>query len=192
MKLHIPKALFMAFAIGTVVTFSGCDLFDKANDITFPATLKLTWSASEDGEHTDVGYSHSQKVTLADNADVAKYINKIKSVKVEKVTYRIENYAQPDGDEVIFSNGLASFSSTGSSSALVSVPFGATATGVNLKTSTSDTDLAIDSKGLDDIAAAFKKDKEASVTVSGTLSETPVSFNVVTEFHVQITAEVID
>jgi hypothetical protein len=194
MKAIFWKPAFGVFVImATIISFSGCDLFDKAKEITFSADLDVTWEADENADGTNVGYAFTKTVSLSDNAEIAKYINKVKSIKVESVTYKVTDYNDdPHGEAVIFKEGTASFSSKGSSSPILEVPFAATADGVNLKTTTSDTNLTIDAGGLNDIAAIFKKEKEADMKVSGKLSRTPVAFKLVSTFHVKITAEVID
>jgi hypothetical protein len=189
---------FKMFRLGLGITavlaitliFNACNLFDKADDITFPSQLEVVWSINEQGEHTDFAYQDLRTLKLSDDPEIEKYINKIKDVKVEKVTYHITDYAA-EGDAVFFKNGVASFAA-GSGSNAVTVPFAATASGVNLETTTGETELEIDAQGLNDLAATLKQEKEVDMNAAGVLSKTPVSFKIVSTFHVKITAEVLD
>jgi hypothetical protein len=194
MKLRFVKlALGITAVVAGIVTFSACDLFDKATTITIPADLEVVWEADENAEGTDVVYNLTHTVSLADNADVAKHIDKIKEIKVESITYRVTDYNDdPHGEAVIFKDGVASFSAKGSSTSVLSVPYAASASGVNLKTTTTDKDLTIDADGLNDLAAIFKQDKELDMKVTGKLSRTPASFKLISVFHVKITADVVD
>jgi hypothetical protein len=181
--------------IGLIVLalfFYGCSIFDKADDVTFSEELTVTWTVDENQNGQNVPYTHSESVNLEDYPEIKKYINKIKSVNVERITYRIMNYdASPHHAQVIFSNGKASFASQGAAP-VVEVPYGATATGVNLQTSTSETDLAIDQNGLNKIGSLLKDNKKISMQSSGTLSQTPVSFVVESRFYVTITANALN
>jgi hypothetical protein len=163
--------------IGLIVLalfFYGCSIFDKADDVTFSEELTVTWTVDENQNGQNVPYTHSE------------------SVNVERITYRIMNYdASPHHAQVIFSNGKASFASQGAAP-VVEVPYGATATGVNLQTSTSETDLAIDQNGLNKIGSLLKDNKKISMQSSGTLSQTPVSFVVESRFYVTITANALN
>ena len=193
MKSYILKPVTGVFAIlALVFSFSGCNLFDKADDIKFDTELEVVWEADENGEATDFAYSKTAVVKFEDNSEIQKYIDKIKDVKISKITYRVTDYAQDDGQKVFFKNGIASFTPVGSSTSAGSVAFTASASGVDLQTTTTDTELPVNDGTLNDIAAVFKQDKQVNMTAAGVLSLTPVEFKVVSVFHVTITAEVLD
>jgi hypothetical protein len=177
-------------ALAMTLIFNACNLFDKADDITFPSQLEVVWSIDEQGQHTDFAYQDLRTLQLSDDPEIEKYINKIKDVKVEKITYRITDYAA-NGDAVFFKNGEVSFAA-GTGSNVIKVPFAATASGVNLQTTTNETELEIDAQGLTDLAATLKQEKELDMNAAGVLSKTPVSFKIVSTFHVKITAEVLN
>jgi hypothetical protein len=188
------KALILVLAIvGSSALFSGCDLLEKADDVSFDAVITVNWTADENGDGTNVPYVDEELVQLSSDPEVAKYINKIKTVKINKITYSVTDYnAAPHNSQVIFNNGVASFYAAGNSIPLVAVPYAAAATGVNLQTSTAETELTIDDDGLSKIADAFKKDKQLEYASEGTLSVTPVSFKVISKFYVTITANALD
>jgi hypothetical protein len=177
-------------AISMIFLLTGCDLFQKADNITLEKDFVLNWSADEQTViNGDVPYSKTETVNLADNAEIAKYLNKIKEIEVVSIKYHVENYSA-DG-AVFFKNGIASFASTTASGTAVSVPYAANADGVNLQTATADAALNIDADGLSKIANIFKTEKSLSFTSAGVLSKTPVAFKVVSTFKLKITAEAL-
>jgi hypothetical protein len=184
---RLGLAIAAVFAVATI--FTSCNLFDKVDDITFPSELQVIWTVDEDGEHFNFAYSDTRTVKLSDDPEIEKYINKIKDVKIDKITYKIEEY-EAEGDAVFLTAGNASFSSGSSSNAVV-VPFAATA-GINLQTSSGEAELEIDEQGLTELAAIFKQEKELEMNAAGILSKTPVSFKIVSTFYIKITAEVLD
>jgi hypothetical protein len=191
-SLIFRSGIGLVFLSALAVSFTGCDLFDKVDDVSFNEEIEVTWTIDENGTGQNVPYTHEETFDLESNAEIKKYIHKIKDVKVEKVTYRITNYdAAPHNSQVFFNSGVASFSTMGSTTPVVSVPFAATASGVNLQTTTSDTQLTIDGPGLNSLAAVLKQEKKAKMRATGTLSQTPVSFKVVSTIHVKITAEAL-
>ena len=186
--------LFARFAIiGMMLSFVACDLLDKADDVTFDQELEIIWNADENAEGSNVPYASLDELDLADYPEIAKYANKIKEIKVNRITYRITNYdASPHHSQVIFNNGSASFMATGSSTPAVTVPYAASASGVNLQTTTAETDLSINQDGLNKIASLLKDNNKVSVSTSGVLSVTPVQFSVINKYYVTITANALD
>jgi hypothetical protein len=188
-RKHLTGLLFVA----ATFVFCGCDVLDKADDVTFDATIEVSRNADENGEGTNVLYENLETVELSDNAEIAKYASKIKSIKINKITYSVENYnAAPHNSQVFFNEGIASFAAVGASTHSVIVPFAASATGVNLQGSTSETELDIDADGLNELAGLLKEDNQLIMSTTGTLSITPVSFTVVSKFYLTITANALD
>lgn len=66
----------------------------------------------------------------------------------------------------------------------------ATASSVSLS-NTAETELTADLDGFNDLAARLLDDKQEIVMLNGTLSETPVSFNVRFRFYLKITADAL-
>jgi hypothetical protein len=194
MNLNRTKSILsITTLIAAIVSFSGCDLFDKVDEVSIPAELEVIWTADENGEMVDFEYAKSATVKLTDNAEISTHIDKIKDVKINKITYRITDYNDdPHHEAVILKNGHVHFNSNGSTTTVVNVPFAASAADVNLKTSVDETELAIDAAGLTTLANLLKTEKELEMSSSGTISRTPVSFKVVSTFHVTVTAELLD
>jgi hypothetical protein len=187
------KILAHCCVLAAALAFSGCDLLDKADDVTFDAVIQVDWVADENADGTNVVYTQSETLELASNAEIEKYQSKIKEIKITKITYAIADYnAAPHNSAVIFSNGVASFFALGSSVPVGTAMYAASATGVNLQTTTSETDLIIDADALSEVAGVLKADKQIVMTTNGILSQTPVSFRVVSKFYVTITANALD
>ncbi|HEY0656737.1 MAG TPA: hypothetical protein VGD65_26585 [Chryseosolibacter sp.] len=190
MNLTNYRLVLSLAALPMIATiFAGCNLFDKADNITFPSQIEVLWVVDEEAVATDAPYAYVKTVSLADDPEVEKYMNKLKNVEVEKITYRVEEYVA-EGDAVMFKNGKAIFATAGS--AAVEASFTASASGVNLQTSTSDTDLIIDTDELNELASVLKTEKEIDMNLTGILSKTPVSFKIVATFQLKVTAEVLD
>lgn len=173
-------------------TFASCDLFEKADDVTFEEELVINWNADENLEGTNVPYEDFQILDLADYPVFAPYIDKIKKVEVTKITYRITNFNnEPHKQPVTMTGGYAAFGPFDTNTPTVSVPMAAAA-GVNLGATTTETTLAIDAAGLSSVAQNLLDDHQVKMYSEGILSKTPVSFTVVSTFYVKITANALD
>lgn len=175
--LRTAAALCFAF----IMSSASCSLFDKVEDITFEAKLPLEFLVNETAvSQNPVTYSKSQTLDAAQNADVAKYKDKIKEIKVNKITYVISDYSA--SGVVTFTNGLLSVASSGKTIA--------SATSVNLQ-STAEAELTADTAGFNELAQLLKADKSETIKLGGTFSKTPVAFKVTAYFHTTITAGVL-
>lgn len=194
MKSPITKfTLSLVAIVSLTLLLSACGLFDKATDVTFPSSLEVEWTVHQDLGGTNVAYTHSQDVDLSTSPDIAKYIDKIKEIKIDKIVYKITDYdAAPHNTQVFFTNGVASFTATSSTTPVLNIPYTASVAGVNLQTANADTELTIDANGFNALATVFKKDKKIKMVTSGVLSKTPVSFKVKSTFYFQITANALD
>lgn len=189
----MKKFIVTTLAIAAIITtFSACDLLDKADDVTFEEELVLTWNADENLEGSNTPYVEEEILDLADYPVLAPYIDKIKTVEITKITYRIANFDNsPHGEPVFLNSGFASFGAYDATTPSVSAPMAA-AGGVNLGSQTAETTLAIDAAGLSNIAKMLLDDKQVKMYSTGTLSKTPVAFSVVSTFYVKITANALD
>ncbi|MBL7873155.1 MAG: hypothetical protein JNM78_16170 [Cyclobacteriaceae bacterium] len=177
MKIKHLIPIFILLAIGT---FSSCNLFDKAGDITFQAELPLPFNVNETADNpSGKTYTDSKLLDASSNPDVAKYASKIKEFKVNKITYTISGVS--DGS-VTFTNGTLKVASSGKTIA--------SASSVNLGSS-AETELTADANGFNELASLLLADKQELVQVQGSLSKTPVAFTVNFKFFVTITANAL-
>lgn len=175
------KTLMLYLAVLAVLsTYSSCDLLDKADDITFDTEVPVYFMINE----TDVNemgktYTGVTLLDLTDDPDVAKYESKIKDVKVNKVTYYV--YAL-DKTGVNFSGGSLVISSSNRTIA--------TLTSLAL-TEGANGDFSIDPSGFSELSANLKNNKNEVIKLQGTLSKTPISFEVECRFFVSVTADAL-
>lgn len=173
---HLFPILFL-LALGT---FSSCDLFDKADDISFEATLPLDFAINETLDNpSGKDYSSTKTLDASSDPDVAKYASKIKEIKINKITYTISG-ANPN--TVTLTNGKLVIVSSGKTLA--------SASSVSLS-NTAETELASDVAGFNDLASLLLSDQTEDVKMEARLSKTPVAFNVKFKFYVTITADAL-
>jgi hypothetical protein len=176
----MKRISFILIALVAVSSFS-CGLLEKA-DVSFDVTLPLDFTPINETAVNANGkaYTDSKVLDATQNSEVAKYKDKIKDFKVNKVYYEITEYV---GSGVIFNNGSIK---TGTSTIV-------TKTGLTLantaKTEFTSSEVNVD--GLNALAASLKADKQATVVFAGTFSKTPVAFKVRAYFDVTITASAL-
>ncbi len=161
-------------------TYSSCDLFDKAGDFTFETEFPLYFYINET-EVNEAGktYTGVQLLDLTDDPDVARYASKIKDVKVKKVSYSV--YALNKTGEN-FSGGSLMISSN--SKTIATLTNLALIEGVN-------GDFSIDASGFSELSANLKNTRSEVIKLQGTLSKTPISFEVECLFYVEVTANAL-
>lgn len=184
----LRSALFIGFAfLGSSLS---CDLFDKADDITFDVEIKHTFVIDEnfDSQGSSVTYSDSDIIDPNQNAEFAKYKDKIKELTITEVTYTVTGY-DPTSAGTLFTNGVGSFSaSAGGASAIASADLtfqnipGSVGGSYSLNYSVSD---------LQAIAQQLKDLQSITFNVSGTFDQTPVAFSVPVTLHCTITADAL-
>lgn len=188
--LKIMGLLFISAAFVT------CDALEELDDVELHPTFEIIFQADENGNGVSVAYKDLQTLDFASDADLVPYLSKIKDIEVTRVTYRITNYqedaaANPPCTNVIMTNGFAKFGKVGTLEEIQLGAFAATAAGVNLKTTIAETDLSIDAAQFNALADLLLSEKKANIYSVGTLSCTPIQFNVVAKFYVTITANAL-
>ena len=187
-NIMLRSALFIGFAfLGSSLS---CDLFDKADDITFDVEIKHTFVIDEnfDSNGNPVSYFDSDLIDPNQNDEFAKYKDKIKELTINEVTYTVTNY-DPSSSGTLFTNGMGSFSAsagTGSAFASAALGFqnipGSVGGSYSLDYSTSD---------LQQIAQNLKDLQAVYFQVSGTFDSTPVAFSVPVTLHCTIKADAL-
>jgi hypothetical protein len=193
----MKKTLKIMGLLLITAAFVTCDALEEADDVTFHADLEIIFVADENGEGVGVPYDDLQTLDFADNSEIAPYLDKIKDIEITRVTYRITGYqedpnADPPCTNVVMTNGFAKFGKVGTLEEITLGSFAATAAGVNLQSTVSETDLTIDPAQFKALADLLLDDKKANIYSVGTLSCTPIQFNVVSKFYVTITANALN
>jgi hypothetical protein len=174
------KSFLSIFLLLVLASYSSCDLLDKADDVAFDATLPVSFTINETASNPEgKSYTDSKLLDATSDAEIAKYANKIKEFKINKITYTISN-ANPN--TVNFTNGSIKVASSGKVIA--------TASAVDLANA-SEIELIADTAGFNELAANLLNDKQELVQLSGMLSSTPVYFNVQLKFYVTIKADAL-
>ena len=187
-KQWVFNVAIVAIALG----INSCNLFEKAGDVTFDVTYDLPFVVEENATGTNVPYTDFRILDAASNSDFNKYKANIKEIKINKITYRVSNFASksPTVPPVFFNNGTASFGPADTSTKSVTATM-ASASGVNLQTATAEAPLTIDQAGLNTIAALLLNSQKVKMYADGVLTQTPVSFTVTGTFYVTITANAL-
>lgn len=97
MKNTIKFLTAFVLVVVTSFTFTACDAIEDLADVDFKSSLKGKYNLNFDGD-TDEAISESLTLNLADNSSISKYLDKLKKVKITKITYEITNFS---GDEYL-------------------------------------------------------------------------------------------
>lgn len=174
----------MTLILATVILFAGCSLIKDSAEVTIPAELSTVItvvvapqkSVDNIAEANALGFSKTQVLSLADDANIEPYLEKIRKVDILSVNVTI--------------NGLVA-GQTINSISLDVTGVGTVCTQTNI-TSTNNSFLAVVSSAiLDQIGAKFKSDKMITITVYGNVSG-PMTFTVTPYFEVEVIAGALD
>jgi hypothetical protein len=192
MKFNTLKPLVGVAAILTLISsLSGCDLFDKVDDINIDIELTHEFVINEefDSDGDPVPYVSIGVIDATQDSDFNKYKDKIKEIKINSITYTVTDYTVGDAG-INFSSGMGSFFATGSTTnAIASAAIGFQ----NIQSAVGQTfTLDYNTQGLEAIAAELQSVNKIDFHVAGILSETPVAFKVPVTIHCTMVAEVTD
>jgi hypothetical protein len=177
MKIRLIVPVFIVLLC---IPFTSCEKLKKLDDVTFDVTLAVPFVVNETAvNNSGKTYTDSKLINASSDPEIAKYAKKIDSFKVKKVTYTISN-ANPN--TVLFTNGTLKIAANSKTIA--------SATSVNLA-STTETELTADNAGFTELANLLLDDKQEMVQLQGTLSKTPVAFNVNFKFYLTVTASAL-
>lgn len=174
--------------IACLALFSSCNIFDKVDDltdVTFEEELTLTFEVDENESAQNKVYEAVETLDAVQNTTISQYLDKIKEVKVTKVTYTISDFStEPAGTTVNFSNGKIKFGDVAQTTATVI----GTISSLNLSTAAGEHELTLANSDFTTVSSLLLKDKKVKIYTEGTLSKTPVAFKVTTTLHVTIVA----
>jgi hypothetical protein len=172
------KSILSSLLFFTICTFSACELADKPEDIAFDVIVPISFSINDQTVNaTGKSYSEVETLDATVNPDVALYSDKIKEFVVNKITYTISG-ANPTS--VTFADGVLKISATDNTIA--------TAGTISLA-NTAETNLNLNSTGISELATKLLDDKQEIILLQGTLSKTPVTFNITFKFYLTTKAD---
>jgi hypothetical protein len=187
MKNSILKNLSAQTLILIAFSFTGCTLFENADDVSFTTTLDKTFNVAEESETESKTFVSEIVLNATADAQVEKYKNKIKGFTVNKITYRITNLS---GNASTFTNGKLSFSDENATTAEVIANISSIDL-VEANNNGTEFELAVDEGGIIKIQNFLKADKSVKIYLEGTLSPTPVYFDLEVNIDVKVEANVL-
>ena len=184
--------------IGSVVVlsvltlFSGCDFLDKLGQVTFDTELTTTFAIDETGTITNRNYVANKTLNATEDPDILEYQNAIKDLRINDIAYKISDYSTPAGQpDVIFTNGKFSFGDADATSPAVAVSLSSPLSLRDLSTTGVVTKVPLPGDA-NTLASLLQTDKKLKVYAEGTLSRTPVKFNINVTFFVSVTADALN
>jgi hypothetical protein len=187
MKTHVLKARSAAVLALITTLFTACNLLDKADDVSFDATVDETIVVTEENEGTNVSYDKIVTLDATADPDINKYKNKISGFTVKKVSYQITNF---NGAEGATFSGTLSFGEASQTTRTVA----ATITNLNLQQTFSSgqvLELPINQADVDTIAGMLKNDKAVKLYLDGLLSSTPLICHIKVILDVSVKADAL-
>ena len=159
-----------------------CDEIDKLTEFdvkdNFEKTIKISESEVSEGEPVSV--SQSVTIDISANQDINDNQDLIQSVAIESITFEIQNFV--GAETITLSNVSMAFDST-----VITVA------DITLK-SADDSNTVFNVGTASDystIANILKNNSSVTAKISGTVSETPVSFDVKITLGVKVVIDVI-
>jgi hypothetical protein len=187
MKKHVLKASSLVVLALTSTIFSACDLLDKADDVSFDATVDETILVTEENEGTNVAYTETITLDATSDPDISKYKSKITGFTVKKVSYQVVSF---DGVAGTVFSGTLSFGDASQATPTVA----ATVNNLNMQQAFASGqifDLSISPTDVDKIAAMLKDDKAVKLYLNGQLSSAPLYSSVKVILEVSVKADAL-
>jgi hypothetical protein len=85
--------------VSFLAIFASCDKIDELTKVDFEATLTEEFFVSMDGNSQS--FFENINLVLANNADIAPYINKIENIEILSASYKLKNH---QGDQTASGN----------------------------------------------------------------------------------------
>ncbi len=187
MKTHVLKARSAAVLALITTLFTACNLLDKADDVSFDATVDETIIVTEENEGTNVSYNKIVTLDATADPDINKYKNKLSGFTIKKVCYQVTNYDGPEGARF---SGTLSFGEASQTTATVA----ATITNLNLQQAFNAgqvLELPVNPADVDAIAGMLKNDKAVKLYLDGLLSATPLTCSIKVILDVSVKADAL-
>jgi hypothetical protein len=164
----------------TTVFFSGCDKVNDLDDFEFHSDFEESISIVDPTPNgVDKAYKKDITVDATADSEVEKYKSKIKSFKIDKLSYTIDNSENPT--EGAKFSGTLGFSDSDGGSATVFT----TLSDISLDDNTTVHEITLSDADLGKLASYLNTSKAFKIYVDGTVSKTPV--NVMVNVKVEVT-----
>jgi len=175
-KTKICAVLFM-----TTLVFS-CDELDKLTefDVNDDFSTVVNVDITEDSNGMPQSWSESAVINIGTNSDISDNLNLIQNVKIKSLTYVIDNFV--GADDATITEAMVSFN--GDSVSIENINLASSDTNNTVYT-ISDIDL------LNSIGSTLEDSSKITVSVSGTVSSTPVKFDVIFTIATSVTIDIL-
>ncbi len=181
--IQFPSCLILVALCLTYL--SGCSLFDKIDDITFDATLTEYLEVADESTSQNVAYSEIVVIDATSDPEIEKYIDKIKEIKLKKLTYQIVSVSNT-APGTLFSGNLSLGDISGSSPSVV-----ITITNLDINDLSTVHEVAINQNDINTVNSLLKSDKAVAFYLSGEISQTPVYANIEIVMDVEVDADAL-
>ncbi|MFK7833030.1 MAG: hypothetical protein AB8B52_07130 [Winogradskyella sp.] len=178
--MKITKQISLLLLV--MITAFACEDLDELTEFDINGDLSTSFSVAvtEDSEGMPAEFSENSTIDLASNVDIQSSIDLIQGVTVNDLTYEIDNFE--GAPNATLTEGTFTFGST-----TISI------TDVNLEESDDNNTVYTieDAAALNAIASALANESSITASVNGTVSGTPVSFDILLELDVTTTVDVL-
>ena len=165
----------------TMIAVISCDKLEELADIDFTQSFTETVSVnvSEESE-TPQSWSESSTINIASNSMVQEYKDLIKNITINSLEFKIDGFL--GAEDATISDASMSFGETS-----------ITLEDINLEESdTNNTVYTVsDASQLNAIADELQEANLITATLSGTISGTPVKFDVIITLNITVTANAL-
>jgi hypothetical protein len=169
----------------SILSFPGCSLFDKVDDISFNSSLTEYLEVIDNSTGQNVAYSETIVIDATTDPDVNKYLDKIKGFTLQKLTYQIVGVSNT-APGTLFSGNM-SFGAISSGTPSVAV----TITNLDVNDLSTVHELTINQSDINTINSLLKTDKAVKFYLTGTLSQTPVNLLIEIIMDVKVDADAL-
>jgi hypothetical protein len=178
---------FCGIAVLALITvfFSGCDKVDELDDVQFHSEFEESIPMVDASVSTNKTYSEDITFDATTDTEINKYKTKIKSFTIDKLSYTIDDSANPTAGARF--SGTLGFSATDGGSATVLT----TLTNVDLDDNTTEHVINLAQADLDKIAGYLSANKALKMYVNGTVTKTPINVMVNVRINATVTANAL-
>ncbi|BAO76218.1 hypothetical protein [Winogradskyella sp. PG-2] len=173
-------SILLLFVFTTILS---CDKLDELTefDVTDGFSTTVNINLSEVSNEPQL-FSESSTIALSSNQDIQDNLDLIQDIRINSLTYEISNYNAEQDSMIMLTEASLSFANSN-----ISV------NDINLQQADNDNTLfsISDSELLNSIGNILENTPTIEAMVSGTISGSPVSFNVIINVNLTATIDVL-
>jgi len=163
----------------TAVFFSGCDKVNDLDDFEFHGDFEESISMVDPATGENRAYSEDITIDATTDSQIEKYKTKIKSFKIDKISYTLDDSENPTKGAKF--NGTMGFSDSDGGAATVLT----TITNLDLDDHTTVHEITLAEADLQKLTGYLSTSKAMKIYVTGIVSKTPI--NVIVNVKIEVT-----